>query len=279
MMSKRGAFRMPTPVKISGRSSSLTAAFVSAIIPQIEPTAEEIKKALQILGMDVDDVRCAYCGAAMTEWDHLRPLVADQKPTGFISEIRNLVPSCSKCNQSKGNKYWKDWITSSARLSPKTRKVPDLDDKISRLEAYEKWGAVKRLDLQSPVDKEVWEEHWANWRFVLRALKVAQAHAQSVRKIIEGKVTPVLEKPTCRPPERRPKSETKTARKGRHRRRFPKEGTIGHIVLTALAENPSVTSEELGKVILAKFPNSRWGPSHLAWYRHQLKKGNYPPAP
>src|SRR4030042_5456673 len=111
-MSIRDAFQMPTPMTISGRSSSITAAFVSAIIPQIEPTDEEVKTALDILQMSPDNVSCAYCGAQATEWDHLRPLVANQKPTGFISEIRNLVPSCGKWNQSKGNKYWMDWSES-----------------------------------------------------------------------------------------------------------------------------------------------------------------------
>ena len=39
-------FRMPTPVKITGRTSSITNAFVNGIIPVIEPTEEEIESAL-----------------------------------------------------------------------------------------------------------------------------------------------------------------------------------------------------------------------------------------
>jgi hypothetical protein len=30
-------------------------------------------------------------------------LVEEKEPIGYISEIRNLVPVCGKCNQSKGN--------------------------------------------------------------------------------------------------------------------------------------------------------------------------------
>ena len=89
-------FRMPTPVKITGRSSTITNSFVNSIVPVIQPSNEQVKTALNILGMDHDSIECSYCGAEATEWDHLRPLVLDKKPTGYISEIHNLVPSCGK---------------------------------------------------------------------------------------------------------------------------------------------------------------------------------------
>ncbi len=38
---KKSVFRMPTPVKITGRTSSITNAFVNGIIPVIEPTDDE----------------------------------------------------------------------------------------------------------------------------------------------------------------------------------------------------------------------------------------------
>jgi endonuclease I len=47
--------------------------------------------------------------------------VLKKKPTGYISEIHNLVPACGKCNQSKGNKEWRQWMLSDATLSPKTK--------------------------------------------------------------------------------------------------------------------------------------------------------------
>lgn len=185
---------MPTPMSISGRSSSITAAFVSSIIPQIEPSDDEIRIALNILEMSPNEMQCAYCGANTTEWDHLRPLVKNQTPTGFISEIRNLVPSCGKCNQSKGNKYWKDWITSNAKFSPKSRHIPDLQLRIDRLEKYESWGNTVPLDLRSMVDDTVWEEHWANWRNLLKAMAKAQSHAIKLREAIEERTRTLLRK-------------------------------------------------------------------------------------
>ena len=80
-------FRMPTAVKITGRTSTITNSFVNAIIPVFMPTDQEIREALGLLGMTVDDVRCAYCGDRATEWDHLRPLVKNQRPTGYVSEF------------------------------------------------------------------------------------------------------------------------------------------------------------------------------------------------
>ena len=96
-------FKMPKPMKITDRSSTITNSFINSIIPVIEPTNEEVKHALEILGMDQDSFQCSYCGIVATEWDHLRPLVMNKKPTGYVSEIHNLVPACGKCNQSKGN--------------------------------------------------------------------------------------------------------------------------------------------------------------------------------
>jgi 5-methylcytosine-specific restriction endonuclease McrA len=184
-MSIRNAFKMPSPMNISGRSSSITNAFVCAIIPRIEPTESEIKTALKILHMDPDSMSCAYCGAEVTEWDHLRPLVAKQQPTGYISEIRNLVPSCGKCNQSKGNKYWKDWITSTARFSPKTKNINNLQQKIDRLEEYEKWGNVQPINLEAIVPPDIWKQHWDNWKDMRKIMTKAQNDAQRLNEILK----------------------------------------------------------------------------------------------
>ena len=137
-MSIKKVFSMPKPVKITDRISSITNAFVNGIIPCIMPTEEKLKEALRILGLDEKDLRCAFCGDKSTEWDHLRPLVVQKRPTGYISEIYNLVPACGKCNQSKGNKNWKEWMLSEAKLSPKMRNIPNLHEKIERLQEYEK---------------------------------------------------------------------------------------------------------------------------------------------
>lgn len=177
-------FKMPVPMKITGRSSSITNAFVSSIIPNISPTADQVKEALHILGIAPSKVTCCYCGEKSTEWDHLRPLVKKRKPTGYISEIHNLVPSCGKCNQSKGNKYWKDWITSSAKWSPKSRAVADLDKRIKRLERYEKWGKPTMLEIEKVIERTMWEKHWRNLDNFQSLMQKSQILAEEIRKAL-----------------------------------------------------------------------------------------------
>jgi hypothetical protein len=180
-------FKMPTPVKITGRSSSITNSFINSIIPVIQPTSEQVEEALAILGMSTDSCLCCYCGASASEWDHLRPLVVGQKPTGYISEIQNLVPSCGKCNQSKGNKHWEVWMRSDAALSPKVRGVTDIEERIARLKKYEKWGIPTFVDFESVVGKELWAIHWSNWDLVLSTMRKAQETADQIKSIIAKK--------------------------------------------------------------------------------------------
>lgn len=178
--SRVGSFAMPKPVRITARSSSITNSFVNGIIPVIYPTTEEVREALATLGM-LDHVVCAYCGDPSTEWDHLRPLVENQRPTGYISEIHNLVPACGKCNQSKGNRHWKSWMRSNARLSPATRGVADIEDRIARLEEYERQNRPTRIDFGDAAGAELWARHWEHHLRILAMMREADADAQEIK--------------------------------------------------------------------------------------------------
>lgn len=172
-------------MNVAGRSSSITNAFISAIVPVFKPTEEEELEALRILGIEPTDIRCAYCGDKATEWDHLRPIVERQEPTGYITEIANLVPSCGKCNQSKGKSHWRTWMQSDARLSPKTRGVPRLEERIARLQNYESWRQPRKIDFAAVVGPEMWARHRQNWRSVLDLLKKSQELATEIRSIVQ----------------------------------------------------------------------------------------------
>ncbi|MCK9285174.1 MAG: HNH endonuclease [Rhodocyclaceae bacterium] len=168
-------------MKITGRSSSITNAFINSIVPVVLPSAEEMKQALDLLGMTPDTFQCAYCGGVASEWDHLRPLVKDKKPTGYISEIRNLVPSCGKCNQSKGNKGWKTWMESTAKLSPTKREIKDVAERVNRLEAYENWGVPIQINFEKEVDKDLWSQHWQNCEKVQAIMRESQELATKIK--------------------------------------------------------------------------------------------------
>ncbi|GAC1373819.1 MAG: hypothetical protein NVS3B3_09030 [Aquirhabdus sp.] len=179
-MSYLSLFQMPTPMKITGRSSSITNAFINSIIPVVLPTEEQVIQALSLLGMTNESFQCAYCGNSASEWDHLRPLVKDKKPTGYISEIHNLVPSCGKCNQSKGNKDWKLWMLSTAKLSPLSRNVKDIPERIKRLEIFEAWCKPTLVNFESIVGSDIWEKHWQNWERIQSLMRESQQLATEI---------------------------------------------------------------------------------------------------
>jgi 5-methylcytosine-specific restriction endonuclease McrA len=176
--------QLPATMTVTGRSSSITNVFINAIIPTIEPTEADELEALRILGMSPDNICCAYCGDKATEWDHLRPIITNQEPTGYITEIANLVPACGKCNQSKGKSHWRTWMEGNAKLSPKTRGVSDLGDRIARLAEYEAWRKPKKIDFAAVVGPEMWQRHRKNWRNVLDLLKKSQELASEIRIIV-----------------------------------------------------------------------------------------------
>jgi 5-methylcytosine-specific restriction endonuclease McrA len=179
------AFRMPSIQTMVGRKSSITNAFVSAIIPVLPPTLDEIEEALRILEMDPGDVRCAYCGDMSTEWDHLRPLVLKRRPTGYISEIANLVPACGKCNQSKGNKSWRDWMLSKANRSPTGRGLANIEQRIRRLENFERWKTPTCVDFEGILGNKEWETYWSLCEDVVAELHKSQEVANDIKaKII-----------------------------------------------------------------------------------------------
>jgi len=177
-------FKMPALGKITGRTSTITNSFISSIIPCIEPSEKEIIKVLSILGMDPSSICCAYCGDKYTEWDHFRPLIKKKKATGYISEINNLVPSCGKCNQSKGNKYWKEWITGSAPLSPASRNIKDLKKRIQHLENYKEWSNPIIIDFEMIIGQEKWAQHIKNCDELHLQMKKSQILSDEIKSLV-----------------------------------------------------------------------------------------------
>ena len=176
------AFWMPKAKTITFRTSTLANAFASAIIPFIKPTSFEIRTVLEILAINPKDLRCAYCGEKATECDHLHPIVSKHRPSGFPSTIKNLVPSCSKCNQSKGGKAWRNWIKSDAKLSPKSRRIADLDERISRLDNYDKWANCSPMPVEQVVGKQLYEDYFRKLDNIVTEMKKAQDMATKLKE-------------------------------------------------------------------------------------------------
>jgi hypothetical protein len=179
------AFRMPAVQTMVSRKSSITNAFVNALIPVIPPTAEEIEQALTILGMEAADVRCIYCGNPSSEWDHLRPLVLKSRPTGYISEIANLVPACGKCNQSKGNSDWRIWmINTNAKHSPTRRQIVDIEKRMEMLEEFEQWRKPIKINFEAIVGTENWAQYWTKWEAINVEMRACYEFAQQLQMLV-----------------------------------------------------------------------------------------------
>ncbi len=178
-------FRLPPAQTMVARKSTLTNAFVSALIPSFEASADEIDEALTILALDPFDLRCVYCGNASHTWDHLRPLVTKCKPTGYVTEIANLVPSCSPCNSSKGASPWKKWMFGKAKGSPLTRHIPDIELRANRLTKFENWREPIKVDFQAVLGDADWNRYWSLHDAVVNDMKAAQQVADALRKRVE----------------------------------------------------------------------------------------------
>jgi 5-methylcytosine-specific restriction endonuclease McrA len=178
-------FNMPSGTTITGRTSSIRNVFVAAIVSLISPSAEEIRQVLSILQTTPSNLECTYCGSRATEWDHLRPLVNNGKPTGYVTCIRNLVPSCGKCNQSKGKSDWKVWMMSNARFSPKSRGVADLEARIARLQRFEEWASCEPIRIEEQVDPELWARYYKLQNEILEKMREAQALALEISKSLK----------------------------------------------------------------------------------------------
>jgi len=92
-------------------------------------TTEDYEDALEFFG------GCAFCGTKQApRKDHLVPVI---QRGDFIP--RNVVPACQKCDDSKGQKEYHEWmLNSNSRRSLKARGFTD--ERIGeRIKLIEKW--------------------------------------------------------------------------------------------------------------------------------------------
>jgi len=173
--------------KIIGRKSPLAAIFVQAIIPRVDD-ADTLAEALERFGIPQD--KCAYCGGRRSDLDHFFAIVKNKRPSGYFHCARNLVPSCGKCNQSKGGLHWEEWMLGNAKHSPRTRRIRDLDERVKKLRRFEKWGKLKPVSeniLRDAVGDQRWEAYWQRIDKIGKIMLTAQREADCIRTILEEK--------------------------------------------------------------------------------------------
>ena len=178
------------PLKITSRTSSVTNGFVQAIIPWEKPTRQQMEEALAALDMTFDTIHCCYCGDRATEWDHLRPLVKGKRPTGYISDHRNMVPSCGPCNHSKSGNEWRAWMLGKAKGSPTARGNSDIETRVAALTRFEVWSDTKPLDFATAVGSELWDKYWSELAQIESLMHEAQKTAAAISIALKTRAAP-----------------------------------------------------------------------------------------
>jgi 5-methylcytosine-specific restriction endonuclease McrA len=93
-----------------GKIRSLRGSVVRSTFKRVTAAFDDFDKttvddALKELQQNPDDLKCVYCGVPASCWDHLLPAA-----TGGTHQLRNLAPSCTSCNNRKGNKTWSEYF-------------------------------------------------------------------------------------------------------------------------------------------------------------------------
>lgn len=97
-----------------------------------------------------EELQCVYCGSPeVKRWDHLLPI-----SKGGETVLGNIVPSCQRCDDSKRDDYFDDWIKSDVKYSPKSREVKDIDERIRKIKAYMKKYGYRAETLEEKLTKE-----------------------------------------------------------------------------------------------------------------------------
>ena len=185
-MAKR-KFKMPTKSDLNGRSSTISNAFAISVTPYIYPNEEEINQFHSLL--EIEEGQCAYCLGIGNGRDHLRPLVENGMPTGYITEIKNLVPCCQECNSSKGGKAFREWYKSDKNLKrlKKRMKLDEINHRFDIICAYEE-RIGEPLNYENLVGKEIWNEYRERKDNMIKMLKDNQEFCDKVSAMIKEKI-------------------------------------------------------------------------------------------
>lgn len=82
--------------------------------------------------LEMAEPECIFCGDKnVKRWDHLVPV-----KKGGETVLGNMVPACGPCDDSKQDEEFRAWMRGDAPKSPTSRKIPDVEDRIRRIEKY-----------------------------------------------------------------------------------------------------------------------------------------------
>jgi len=76
-------------------------------------------------------------------------------------------------------------LSTTANHSPTKLKLPDIDVRIARLEAYEKWRTPIRIDYEAVLGKESWDRHMKHLENIIAIMAKAETSALLLRVQIQ----------------------------------------------------------------------------------------------
>lgn len=181
-------YKMPTKSDLKARSSTISNAFAVSIAPYIHPSEMEVNQSYKEL--EIENGQCAYCLQTGAGKDHLRPLVTNGMPTGYITNINNLVPCCNSCNSSKGAKNFTEWYLSKDNLQ-RLHTIGLTDELIKKrfeiiLRYEQKIG--EPINYKAIVGDDLWEEFNSRRKELIRILNENQEFCNMLNKIIMKKL-------------------------------------------------------------------------------------------
>lgn len=145
---------------------------------------KEVGKVLTFFGTDPPE--CVFCGSPeVKRWDHL---VAISK--GGETVLGNMVPACARCDDSKRDVTFEEWVMSDAAGSPKSLGIKDIDQRVERIKAYIQYFGYIPRSLEERLD-----EHELERLITIRSR--VQELKKDVEALIEGyraKTTQALDK-------------------------------------------------------------------------------------
>jgi len=100
---------------------------------------------------EMDVLECVYCGSShVSRWDHLYPVT-----NGGDTVLGNMVPACCKCDDSKRDRPFEEFLLNHSALS---LSGDDRQERISRLKRYVLHFQYAPCPLEEKLDSEEIQE-------------------------------------------------------------------------------------------------------------------------
>lgn len=127
-----------------------------------------IKEVINFFGIDPPE--CVFCGSKeVKRWDHLISI-----SKGGETVLGNIVPACARCDDSRRDLPFEEWMMSNARYSPKSLEVKDINGRIQHIKAYMQYFDYTPISLENRLNKQE-----------LKRLKTIRSRLHEIRESIE----------------------------------------------------------------------------------------------